>query len=121
MGPFRESWLQSDVDAVISRGDPSELLYVPIVITLDPPDCKWATDICIQLADHADPTVRGNAVLGFAHLSRTCSGLDRDTIQPIIQRALSDSDGHVRGHAHSAVDDTSHFLGWEYPEIDANS
>jgi hypothetical protein len=121
MGPFRDGWQQSDVEAVIFGNDPSELLYVPIVISLDPPDCHSAADICIRLSSHADPTTRGNAVLGFGHLARTCGELDRSTIQPIIQAALSDSSDHVRGHAHSAVDDTSHFLGRVFPEIDAES
>ena len=118
MGPFQEGWGRSDVEAVILRADPAELLYVPIVISLDPPDCMWASEICIQLSKHSESTVRGNAILGFGHLSRTCGELDREIIQPIIQAALNDLEQNVRDHANSAVDDTSHFLGWTYPEAD---
>lgn len=119
MGPLKDGWLKSDVESVIERGDVDELGYVPIVVSMDPPDCDWAADICLRLSSHPDGRVRGNSVLGFGHLARICGKLDRAIVQPIIIAALSDPDSNVRGHAHSAVDDTSHFLGWDYPEIDA--
>src|SRR5690606_1288821 len=72
------SYRRSDYAAkdVSERPLTADLLYVPIVISMDPPDCQWAQGICIRLAAHADPTVRGNAILGFGHLARTCRKLD---------------------------------------------
>jgi len=35
--PFRDGWLQSDVEAVIVRDNPRELLYVPIVVSMHSP------------------------------------------------------------------------------------
>jgi hypothetical protein len=37
MGPFREGWTVADVEAVVARGDPSVLLYVPLVVSMSPP------------------------------------------------------------------------------------
>lgn len=52
MGPFQDGWTEQDVAAVIARGVPDELLYVPIVISMDPPDFEWSQAICISLASH---------------------------------------------------------------------
>jgi hypothetical protein len=120
MGPFKDDWTKEDVDAVIDRGDPKELLYVPIVISMDPPDCEWAEVICSRLSLHDDPTVRGNSVLGFGHLARTCSNLNREIAYSAILTALSDPNPDVRSQARIAVDDTSHFLGWHFPEAKVN-
>jgi hypothetical protein len=99
MGPFREGWQRSDVEAVLQRGDPSELLYVPIVISMDPPECEWATSICVRLSPHDDPSVRANAVLGVAHFVRTCSELDREMVQPLGSTPLA-LVGCATGEAH---------------------
>jgi len=114
MGPFRDGWTIGDVEAVLADGDPHKLLYVPILITMDSPDCRWSQEICLRLAVHPDPIVRGNAVLGFGHLARTCGELDEAVIKPLIASALRDDHPHVRGQATNAADDTSHFLGWRY-------
>ncbi|MCH7727642.1 MAG: HEAT repeat domain-containing protein [Planctomycetes bacterium] len=120
MGPFKDGWTKEEVDAVIEHGNPDELLYVPIVVSMDPPDCVWAEAICSRLSTHDNPAVRGNSVLGFGHLARTCSKLNRDIAYPIIVAALSDPDPDVRSQAQIAVDDTAHFLGWRFPEVEAN-
>lgn len=75
MNPFADGWEEAKVDAVLARGDPNELLHVPILISLDPPDCAWSFEICKRLATHADARVRANAILGFGHLARTCGAL----------------------------------------------
>src|SRR3954452_18531502 len=112
MGPFANKWTIDDVNAVIERGDPRELLYVPIVVSMDPPDCGWSEAVCVRLAGHPDEAGRGNAVLGVGHLARTCGRLDDRTVKPIIESALGDASDYVRGHADSAADDVERFLGW---------
>jgi len=113
MGPFADGWTIDDVAAVLARADPRELLYVPLVVSLNPPDCAWSEAICVRLSAHADEQVRANAVLGFAHLARTCGSLDERTVRPIIERALRDPSTYVRGQADSAAADVNHFLGWQ--------
>lgn len=112
MGPFRDGWTIQDINEVVDRGDPRELLYVPIVISLDPADCRWAESICLRLSTHPDESVRGNAILGFGHIARTCRCLDEAVVKPIIAAALQDSSASVRGQADAAADDMEHFLGW---------
>ena len=112
MGPFQDGWTKQDVEAVIGRGLADELLYVPIVITMDPLDCAWAERICLDLASHNHFNVRGNAILGFGHLARIHGQLDRSVVLPIIEAGLVDSHDYVRGHANDAADDIEHFLGW---------
>jgi len=75
MGPFQEGWTTDNVEAVMARGKPHELLYVPIVASLNAADCPpgWAENICVRLAMHPDPQVRGNALMGFGHIARTAA------------------------------------------------
>lgn len=115
MGPFRDGWTEQDVDAVIARGLPEELLYVPIVISMDPPDCAWSERICLALAAHEHFNVRGNAILGFGHLARTCGHLNLAAVIPVISAALGDSHEYVRGHADAAAADLLHYLGVQVP------
>jgi hypothetical protein len=112
MGPFEHGWDEAKVEAVLARGDPAELLYVPIVVSLDPPDCAWSFAICKRLATHADANVRGNAILGFGHLARTCGALERE-VGALIEAAHDDPDEYVRGQAYDAACDVNHFLGWK--------
>jgi hypothetical protein len=112
--PLDKGWTKTDIEGVIERDDPDELLYVPIVVSLSPPDCGWAESICLKLAAHPHWNVRGNAILGFGHLSRTCGKLDEDSIKPVVIDALQDPNEYVRNHARTALDDITDFLGWRF-------
>lgn len=120
MGPFASGWTESDVEAVIARGESSELLYVPIVVGMnaDCLDVKWAQDICFRLAGHVDFNVRGNAILGLGHIARTCRELDVEQAVPLIAGALIDNHEFVRGHAESAACDLHIYLGVLVPGYD---
>ncbi len=102
-----------EAEAAIARDDPAELYVVPISISMYHEDLEWAQAMCVKLASHQDATVRGNAVLGFGHLARRFRKLDEDVVRPIIENALTDADPYVRGQAHDAADDVTHFLGWK--------
>jgi HEAT repeat protein len=110
--PFADGWTMEDMEAAIQRNVPEELLYVPPFISLDPPDCAWATDVCLRLATHPHSDVRGNAVLGLGHLARTCGSLSEDRVAPVLRAALQDEHPDVRAHAHDAISDVEKFLGW---------
>ena len=115
MGPFQDGWTKRDVEAVVARGLPDELLYVPIAITLDPPDYAWSERICLALAKHQHFNVRGNAILGFGHLARTCGRLNLAAVIPVIAATLHDEHEYVRGHADDAAGDLLHYLGVQIP------
>jgi len=115
MNPLRDGWTEADVDAIIAKGDPQELLFVPIVVSLSPPDCLWAENVCVRLSSHPHFNVRANAILGFGHLARIHCPLNEAVVKPLIQAALELEDEHplVRGHATDAADDVEQFLGWK--------
>lgn len=114
MGPFHEGWTEADVQAVIARSDPAELLYVPIVVSMSPPSRIWAEHICLRLAGHPDSNVRANALEGFSHLARIFRWLNRRLVQPIIEAGLVDADTWVRTKADDAASDIEWFLGWTF-------
>jgi hypothetical protein len=101
---------RSEAELVISRNIDTELLYVPISVSMYSDDLPWAEGICIRLSDHKDVTVRGNAVLGFGHLARRFGTLNLAAVEPIIAAALDDPDEYVRGQAVDAFDDVQHYV-----------
>ncbi len=115
MGPLKDGWTEEDVAAIIARDIPDELLYVPIVISLDSPDCAWSEAVCISLTHHPHFNVRGNAILGLGHLARLCGQLDWVTVLPAISRALSDDHEYVRMHANDVAGDLLHGDGIHVP------
>lgn len=113
MGPFKEGWSEVDVEQALARQNPNELLYVPIVVGMNAPDCdrEWAENICFNLAQHSNFNVRGNAILGLGHIARTCGVLNLEKSIPLIVRALNDPNEYVRGHAEDAANDFKVYLG----------
>jgi len=104
------------ITAALARNDREELLLLPISLSMDPPeetDPGLAEAVCLQLASHADPTVRGNAILGFGHLARTVGAFrDAPAVRAAVSAALADPDAYISGQAHAAADDLAHFLKW---------
>ncbi len=117
MGPFKDGWTEADVEAVLARANPDELLYVPIIVSLTPPDADWSFTICKRLATHEDARVRANAMLAFGHLARMCARLD-DSARALLAAALDDPDQNVRFNANDASHDINHFLGWGLRTLD---
>ncbi len=111
--PFSDGWTVEEMEEAIERNVPEELLYVPVWITMDPPDCEWAQNVCIKLSTHEDFNVRGNAILGFGHLARTCGKLTENIVKPLIEKALKDNNEYVRGQAEGAAEDIEHYLKWK--------
>jgi hypothetical protein len=94
----------------LARNDPRELSLVVLGLALHERDASFAQDFCAGLATHLEPNVRGNAILGFAHIARRHGSLDLATVLPLVRAALCDVDLYVRGHAESTADDIETFL-----------
>jgi hypothetical protein len=105
-------WCESEVQAVIQRGEPHELLYVPLVVSMNPPSRVYAEQICIRFASHSDPNVRGNAMEGFGHIARLFGSLNKRLIEPVIEAGMTDPHDWVRGKAENAADEIEWFCGW---------
>jgi hypothetical protein len=118
MGPFTEGWTLADADAVVERNLPEELLYVPIVVSMNAAvlNRQWAEDVCFKLTDHPHAAVRGNAILGLGHIARTCGALDLERAIPVIRKALADDHADVRAHAEDVVGDLEIFLDIIFPQ-----
>lgn len=114
--PFRDGWTMAEMDDAVRRNNPDELLYVPLWVSMDPPDCHWAQAICLRLAGHHHPGVRGNAILGFGHLARTCGDLPEALIKPLVEAARHDPEPFVRNQAEAAMDDLRQFMGWTFAD-----
>ena len=113
MGPFSNEWTTEQVDAVLAKGNANELLYVPIVVSMNAPafDAERAEAICVELSHHVDPRVRGNALKGLGHLARATGQFNREDSIERVKLGLSDDDEMVRGHAQDAASDIYMFTG----------
>ena len=104
------------VTAALARNDPAELLHIPIALSLDPPEEDhpgYAERICLELARHPHPNVRGNALLGFGHLARTAGVIrEPERVRSLVEAGLSDADPYISSQADAAASDLNHFLGW---------
>jgi hypothetical protein len=106
-----ETFTTQDAEEVILRNDPQEILHVPIWAAMTTEDFEWAQDVCIRLSSHSHYNVRGNAILGFGHLSRRFGKIDQEKVVPIVKAALKDTNKYVRSHAESAADDIEFYTG----------
>ncbi len=61
---------REEVESAISRNDPDELLRAVLPAALYSDDPDWSEAICLLLSGHEHSNVRGNAILGFAHIAR---------------------------------------------------
>jgi len=102
------------MEAAIARDDPLELADAALEIALEAGDLEWAQSCCMQLARHRDAHVRGSALVGFGHLARRFGQLDPHRVKRIVENGLWDRNEHVRGQAHSAAEDLTTYLRWEF-------
>lgn len=58
--------------------------------------------------------MRGNALLGLAHIARIDVKLDEKVVMPLIRTGLEDDHEYVRGQAETAKDDIEWYLGWNF-------
>ena len=105
---------QNEIEAALVRNDPEELLIGVLSAALYLEDRIFAQKVCIRLSEHPHFNVRGNALLGFAHIARIDGELDEAKVKPLIKNGLVDNNDYVRGQAEDAVDDIEHFLDWKF-------
>ena len=104
---------RTEVEEAVKRNDPEELLVAVIsaALYLDP---DFSESTCVRLAEHPHFNVRGNAILGFAHIARLHGNLNKQLVRPLMVQALIDDNESVRGQAEAAEDDLDPFLGWKF-------
>jgi hypothetical protein len=97
-----------DVAAALARDIPEELQCVAVAVALADDDYRYSVELCLRLARHIDPTVVGNALLGFGHIARRFGRLPSEARQ-LVEAGLASTDLHVRSQAESAADDIASF------------
>jgi hypothetical protein len=100
---------RAEAEAALEGEEPAELLGLIIDLALVAEDAAWAEHCLLRLAAHPHTDVRGNALMGFAHLAARPGGLDRERVQPVLQAALRDEKAYVREQAEACLEE----LGWE--------
>lgn len=103
---------RKEIEAVIVEDDPDEVLGATIDIAMAAEDPAWATQVLLWLAEHPNADVRGNALIGFAHLADRFGALERSEVEPVLRGGLVDPKVHVRGQAQAALDELAESLGW---------
>ena len=108
---YREVPVYSDQELrdLLNKGDPTVLADAAISVSLNHEDRAFAESVLILLANHPDPIVRGDAILGFGHLARRFGHLGQ-VPKSLIEAALGDQAVFVRQQAISAADDVRQFL-----------
>ncbi|MAJ62129.1 MAG: hypothetical protein CBC48_20665 [bacterium TMED88] len=94
-----------EIEAAIEADDPEELLSVVIDVSLAGDDPVWAADRLLDLADHDNKGVRGNALIGLVHLAQRFPELNRSQMIERIRLAAEDPELHVREQAESAMEE----------------
>ena len=101
-----------EIEIVLEQDDLDEVLSASIDVALGAEDADWATDCLIRLAAHPNTDVRGNAMIGFAHLAERFGALDRARVESTLRAGLRDAKQHVRDQAEAALDELAECLGW---------
>jgi len=102
------------IEEALERNDPDELLIIVLSAALHGDDPSFIESVCVLLAEHPHFNVRGNAILGFAHLARIHGNLNEKVVKPLISNCFQDEHEYVRQHAADARDDIEHLLGWRF-------
>jgi hypothetical protein len=91
-----------EIERAIEEDDAEELQGVVIDVALASEDGEWALACLVRMSQHADPTVRGNALIGFSHLVGRFGHLDRSRIEERIEAGLKDGSQFVHEQAEAA-------------------
>ena len=102
--------MPSEVDDILHRGNPLELRYAAISVSMFSDDYEWALSICLQLTKNTDSIVRGNAIQSLGHLARRFRKLDLNVVEPIYRSALQERDEYIRSQAEDMLDDIRYYL-----------
>ena len=102
-----------EIDLALAEDDRDVLLFAGISAACHDPDWNYAQDLCVQLYDHPNKTVRGNAILGLLTIAKNQGALNRATTEPILLRALKDPESEVRMRAEDAIREINAILSWD--------
>jgi hypothetical protein len=101
-----------EIKSAIQRDDVDSLAQISFSIGYHCADWKYAQCVCLQLSDHPNKTVRGNAILGLSYVALFRRKLDKLLVKPVLIRGLRDSEEEVRERARDAVIEINRAMKW---------
>lgn len=96
---------------IVQNGSNEEKADLAIGLGFDCPDYGFAQSMCIQLLQMDDEIIRGNAVIGLAHIARRFRKLDKRVVKPYLLRELREN-VRCRDLTVNAINDINLYLGW---------
>jgi hypothetical protein len=108
LSPPFQGW--EKVQQTVQSGTEAEIAVAVIAVALEGDDLDQAQELFTNLSNHPSSIVRGNAILGFAHLARRFRKIDQKRVISIIETPFKDKNDFVRVQASSAADDFQLFL-----------
>lgn len=106
-----EEYSDQEIIEILDRQEVEELKYLSLSVGMYHHNWKYAQDICLKLAQHENPNIRANAILGIAHVARTKRKLDKRLVKPIILKELRENKEN-NGTILDAISDINLFLKW---------
>lgn len=102
------------IEQVVRHGPLDDLRWLPVGLSLDPPEGVDVQSLCLRLSQHGDPWVRGNALTSLGHLARVTGELDPERVKPLLQDGLKDESDIVSSRAADAISDIRIYLGRKF-------
>lgn len=101
-----------EVIECLNRNQLEELLRLPLSVSENYLNWKFAQDICVRLSNHESPAVRVNAVLGFAYITRTKRQLEKHIVKPIMLKELREN-REYNWRILDSISDINLFMKWK--------
>ncbi|MBM5598270.1 hypothetical protein D8Y16_14210 [Listeria seeligeri] len=107
---------KEEVLEVLKNGTYEEIMILPLSLGEFFPDWKFAQNTCLKLAEHEDPAIRANAILGIAYIARNKRILEKKLVKPVILRELKENTDY-QWRIQDAIDDIAIFLKWKIVNV----
>ena len=107
----RDQYTNDSALQILRSGSNEEKAKLAIALGFDCPDYGFAQSMCIRLLQTEDEGVRGNAVIGLAHIARRFGRLDKRVVRPYLMRELRENTS-CRELIVDAIHDMNLYLGW---------
>ena len=87
----RKQYTDAFAVEILRSGSNKEKAELAMALGFDCPDYGFAQSMCIQLLQTEDEIVRGNAIIGLAHIARRFGKLDKRVVKPYLLRELREN------------------------------
>lgn len=106
-----EDLSEMEINSILEKGDLNELIRLPLSVGANHYNWKYAQELCAQLCNHENATIRANAVLGFAYIARTKGMLEKHIVKPLILKELRQNK-EFEWRVIDAINDINYFMKW---------